>query len=188
MPRPLKNALLIALLVWSCAPAREAAAQGGGPSKEPALRIETGMHTATIWGVGVDRAGKFLVTSSIDKTARVWELATGRLLRVLRAPIGNGSEGKLHGVAISPDGNTIAVSGWTGFEWDKLSSIYLFDRESGRLLRRLPGLPQIVTHLAFSADGTACASGARATGRRPGATRLTAIRATAGTLIPRGDW
>ncbi len=174
MPR-LLNLLLIALLL-SSAPARSARAQGGEPSRAPILRIETGMHTAAIKRIGVDRAGRFLVTASDDKTARVWELQTGRLLRVLRVPVGDGNEGKLYAAAISPDGNTIAAGGWTGYEWEKQIGVYLFDRESGRLVRRLTGLPNVVNHLAFSPDGAllaatlaarmACACGAPRTGRR----------------------
>lgn len=38
------------------------------PSRAPVLRIETGMHTAVINRIGVDREGKFLVTTSDDKT------------------------------------------------------------------------------------------------------------------------
>lgn len=37
-------------------------AQTGEPSREPVLRIETGMHIAVIKRIGIDRAGKFLVT------------------------------------------------------------------------------------------------------------------------------
>ena len=42
---------------------------------------------------------------------------------------------------------------WTGYAWDGSHSIYLFDRESGRLLRRLTGLPETIFHLAYSRDG-----------------------------------
>src|SRR5262245_52628172 len=66
------------------------------PSRRPVLRIETGMHTASINRLGVDAANRYLVTASDDKTARVWELATGKLLRVLRPPVGGVSEGKLY--------------------------------------------------------------------------------------------
>lgn len=136
---------------------RVALAQPGEPSREPILRIETGMHTAIIKRIGLDRAGKFLITASNDKTVRVWQLATGRLLRVLRVPIGDGNQGKLYASAISPDSNTIAASGWT--TPDGLNTnIYLFDRESGRLVRRLTGLPQVVRHLVFSPDGTLLAA------------------------------
>jgi WD40 repeat protein len=133
-------------------------AQTGEPSREPILRIETGMHTAVIRRIGVDGAGKLLVTASSDKTARVWELATGNLLRVLRVPIGSGDEGELYAVAISPDGNIVAAGGWTGDEWDKQMSVYLFDRESGKLIRRLTALPDVVFRLAFSPDGALLAA------------------------------
>jgi WD40 repeat protein len=56
-------------------------------------------------------------------------------------------------VALSPDGAVVAVGRWTGWDWDKATAIYLFDRVSGRLLRGLPGLPDVVLHLAFASDG-----------------------------------
>jgi dipeptidyl aminopeptidase/acylaminoacyl peptidase len=93
------------------------------------------------------------VTASSDKTARVWEVANGRQLAVLRPPQDVGNEGKLYAVAVSPDGAVVAVGGWTRWERDEGHSIYLFDRASGRLLRHLPGLPEYVTRLAFSPDG-----------------------------------
>lgn len=120
-------------------------------SREPILRIETGTHSAVITGIAVESSGKFLVTVANDKTARVWEIATGRLLRVLRVPLTDGSEGKLYAVALAPDARTIAAGGFTrgaeGFE------VYLFDRESGRMVRRLSGLENVVNSLAFSPDG-----------------------------------
>jgi WD40 repeat protein len=74
------------------------------------------MHAATIYGMAMDAGERILVTASSDKTARVWSLATGGLLRVLRPPIGDDNEGKLHAVAVSPDGGLAATGGWTG--WD----------------------------------------------------------------------
>jgi WD40 repeat protein len=56
-------------------------------------------------------------------------------------------------VALSPDGKTVACGGWTGAEWDRSLSIYLFDRASGRMLRRLSGVPNVINHLAYSPDG-----------------------------------
>src|SRR6266508_4610829 len=96
--------------------AGHAIAQSSEPSREPILRIEMGMHTAAIMTIGVDRVGRFLLTASIDKTARVWEPETHRLLRVLRVPIGDGDEGQLSAAAISPDSNMNALVGHTGNE------------------------------------------------------------------------
>ncbi|MEB3254760.1 MAG: hypothetical protein VKJ05_00080, partial [Synechococcaceae cyanobacterium] len=48
-------------------------------------------------------------------TARVWDLANGgRLAAVLRVPVGEGDEGKLYAVALSPDGALVAQGGFTG--------------------------------------------------------------------------
>src|ERR1039458_5781483 len=63
-----------------------AGVRAADPPSTPYLRIETGMHTAQIWRIDGDAAGRFLVTASEDKTARVWDLQSGNLLRVLRPP------------------------------------------------------------------------------------------------------
>jgi WD40 repeat protein len=136
-------------VLWSLVAVAAALAQ----PEAPMLRIETGMHTATINRIGVDAAGRFLVTGSDDKTVRVWELPSGRLFRIIRPPAAAGSEGKIYAVAISPDGKTIAAGGRTGYEWERSISIYIFDRESGVLRRRIAGLPNVTLHLAYSPDG-----------------------------------
>lgn len=126
----------------------------GEPPREPILRIETGMHTSVIKRIGVDAENRYLVTGSNDKTVRVWELSTGRLLKIIRPPIGDGNEGMIFAIAMSPDGRTIACAGWTGQNWDGMyASIYFFDRESGRLIKRISGLSSTVFSLAYSKDG-----------------------------------
>jgi len=141
--------------------ALRAAAQTGAPAAEPMLRVEAGMHTASIFQVDTDASGRWAVTASNDKTARVWEAGTGRLVQVLRPPIGPGDEGKLFAVAIAPDASVVAAAGWTGFSWNRQHQVYLFDRASGRLLQRLSGLPTAVNDLAFSPDGRWLAAAAR---------------------------
>lgn len=128
-------------------------ALAGEPSSEPILRIDSGEHTSMIRRVATDDAGRYVVTASDDKTARVWSSADGRLLSTLRIPIGSGGEGKLFAVAISPDGQTVALGGDTARSYDGLFSIFLFDRASGRMLHRFSGLPNASAHLAFSPDG-----------------------------------
>jgi WD40 repeat protein len=123
------------------------------PPAEPQLRLETGMHTAMINRLGTDAAGRWVVTASDDKTARVWDAQSGQLLQVLRPPLGPGDEGKLYAVAMAPNGQLVAVGGWTGWDWDGKSSVYLFERNTGRLVRRLGGLPNVTSHLAISPDG-----------------------------------
>ncbi len=121
--------------------------------KTPILRIETGMHTAPIKRISTDAAQQILVSASLDKTVRVWDLKTQRLLRVLRPPIGLENDGTIYAVAISPDGKTVACGGWTGYDWDRKNYIYIFDQVSGRLLRRLTSPGGVINHLVFSPDG-----------------------------------
>jgi WD40 repeat protein len=128
------------------------ATQSPAEDTQPVLRIEPGMHTAAIKRISSDAAGQLALTVSVDKTARLWEVSTGRLIRVLRVPIGAGSEGELYCGALSPDGRLAAVGGWTSPDGTK-ASIYLFDPATGGLVRRIGGLPTYANDLVFSANG-----------------------------------
>ena len=134
------------------------------PPLHPILRIETDMHTALVRRLVVDPMRNRLVTAGDDKTIRIWQLPQGRLVRVLRFPIGLGFEGRIYALAIAPDGRTIAAGGWTGWEWDGRGAVYLFDTDSGELKRRLDGFPDIIGALAYSKDGRTLAVGLHADG------------------------
>ena len=117
------------------------------------LAIDPGMHTGVIWTQAVDAGARFAVTGSDDRTVRIWSIADGKLLRTIWIPQGPEFVGRIFAVAISPDGSTIAAGGWTERLHGDLP-IYLFDRESGDLIRRIHGdLPDVAHSLAFSPDG-----------------------------------
>ncbi len=126
------------------------------PPSAPVLRIEPGMHVNLVRAVAVDAQGRWAVTASDDKTARVWSVASGAAGPVLRVPIAEGAanaEGRLQAVAITQDGATVAVAGRTGWTWSGSSWVYVFDRASGRMLRRIDtGSPLPVVTLALSPD------------------------------------
>ncbi len=120
----------------------------------PVLVVDPGAHTGMIRRADVDAAGRFVVTASDDRTVRVWSLADGRLLRTIRLPTGPGNVGKAYAVALDPAGEIIAVGGWTS--WTNASpsdGITLYDRATGALRKRIGGLPNVVTHLAFGPGG-----------------------------------
>lgn len=135
------------------------AAVAGEPTGAPLLRLETGMHTAPIRRIATDAQGRWAVTASDDKTARIWLVATGQLEAVLRVPQDAGDEGKLYAVAISPEGAQLAVAGWTQSGSETGHTIYLFDRVTQYLQRRISGLPHRIRHLAYSQDGRWLAAG-----------------------------
>lgn len=150
MIAPLRALLLVTLMPFG------ALADEHPVTSPPFPTLETGMHTAMINRFAVDRAGRFGVSASDDKTARVWDLQTGLLLRTLRVPMGPDDEGKLYAVALSPDGATVAVGGYTG-RYSNEHSVYFFDRASGHLKGRITNLPNVVFHLDWSPDGKALA-------------------------------
>lgn len=115
--------------------------------------VETGNHSNIITRLSTDNENQYLVTSSNDKTVRVWEMGSGRLLKVLRPPIDEGKDGMLYAVAIAPNGKTIACGGWTGLDWQEHSSIYIFDRDSGKMIQKIQGMPNVIYDLAYSKYG-----------------------------------
>jgi WD40 repeat protein len=130
------------------------AALGACPVMDPVLSIDTGMHTTKISRVGVDRDCKLLATASDDKTARLWSLPEGRLLRVLRVPIGPGNGGKLYSVAVSPDGKLVAAGGWDARSaQDGSHAVYLFDAASGEVKAVIGPFEDVIVDLTFSSDG-----------------------------------
>jgi WD40 repeat protein len=123
-------------------------------SAEPILRVEVGTHNAGIHDIAIDHANRILVTGSEDKTVRVWDISSrGELLRILRPPVGEGEEGLIFAVALSPDAATVACGGRTGSFKQRDACVYLFDRATGALTGRLGGLPGFVHHLAYTSDG-----------------------------------
>jgi WD40 repeat protein len=122
-------------------------------SEEPILRMEMGMHSTWIKCIAVDAKNEFVVTGSQDKTLRLWELSTGRLVKIFRPPIGEDPMGMINDVAFSPDGKIIACGGWTKSWGEKSFSVYFFDRESGKLARRISDLADFIMGLTYSKDG-----------------------------------
>jgi WD40 repeat protein len=149
-------AALLGLVALVFAPALaqdQGAKEGKDLYDRPVLAIDPGMHTAAIRAQAVDAEGRYAVTGSDDRTVRVWSIADGKLLRTIWIPVGPESVGAIYAVAISPDGSTIAAGGFTESREPPIP-IYLFDRESGNLIRRIHGnLPDVTASLTFSSDG-----------------------------------
>ncbi len=145
----------LALACWNpCSVAADAQ-----PPAAPLLRVEPGSSPGLPRKLAVDERRGVLYSVGDDKAVRSWRLADLRALDVWRVPASTGVEGQLFAVAVSPDGNTLATAGWTGWEWDREMSVYLFDTRSGEIVRRLTGFKDAVGALGFSPDGAFLAVG-----------------------------
>jgi WD40 repeat protein len=149
-------AALLALVGLAFAPvlAQDSASNGTDLYDRPVLAVDPGMHMATIWSQAVDASGRFAVTGGDDHTVRVWSVADGKLLQTIWVPVGPENVGRIYSAAISPDGSTIAAGGHTERRSEGPYPIYLFERESGKLIRRIhDDLPDVTHMVTFSPDG-----------------------------------
>ncbi len=122
--------------------------------QRPQIVIQTG-HTDGVRSVAFSPDGKLLASGSIDKTVRVWELATHRELRVYR-----GSIFVVNCIAFSPDGKLLAAAGGDdNSNLDIATLVVVWDVETGRVVREYKAAPFEVKALAFSPDNRTIAIG-----------------------------
>lgn len=133
-------------------------ADDGAPT-EVMLGLNTSGHNGHVTKLIVDRNRSQLISVSHDKTIRFWDFATYSPIRVLRPPIGRGWVGELYSASLSPNGEWLAVSGFTAPEGTNDHSILLIALPEGRLVRRLRGNTLPVQDIAFSPDGRWLAAG-----------------------------
>jgi WD40 repeat protein len=81
-----------------------------------------------------------LVTASWDGTAKIWDIASGEVVSILRHDTAPNE------VAVSPDGARIATTAEDG-------TVRLWDRDTGRQVLTLYGHGDVAFSVAFSPDG-----------------------------------
>src|SRR5262249_6580358 len=106
------------------------------------IKCEFGRGPSPFLAVRISPDGTRIVTLPGDRTARVWDAATGREVFALR---GHGSE--VNSACFSPDGTRILTAGHDG-------TARLWDATSGAELQVLRGHVGRVTVASFSPDGS----------------------------------
>ena len=106
-----------------------------------------GHSRGAIDGLDLTRDGRTLVTGSVDRRAILWDLAGDRRLE-RRFPVGRRFRADFtpRGIAVSPDGRTLAVTHDDG-------AVDLIDTQTLRRRRVLRALDSTAVSVAFSPDG-----------------------------------
>lgn len=113
-------------------------------SAEPIQDIDS---PEVIWCVAFSPDGTLVATGDHADKVKLWDVATGKLLRTLE-----GHSEDVSAVAFSSDGTLIASAG-------EDRNVGLWDVKTGKLKRMLKGHTDRVLTVAFSPDGTELASG-----------------------------
>lgn len=106
-------------------------------------------HNAPILSVAFSPNGNWLATGSMDKTIKVWNMATGRLKYHFR-----GHQEMIRAIAFSPDNKWLASS-----SADR--TVRVWNLASGKLHYQLAGHPSEVWSVAFSPNSAWLASGSK---------------------------
>jgi len=98
-------------------------------------------HTSKVTSVGFSADGKYLITGSLDKSARLWDAQTGKELRRF-----NGHTDVITAIGLSPDVKQLTTASLD-------NTVRVWDAQTGQELRRFDGAAIGARRVTFSSDG-----------------------------------
>lgn len=116
----MRLALLFALVLLTAL--RVDAGVSSSLTATPVFSIDGQAHSAPSYQIAATPDERYAITASHDRSIRIWDVETGRLLRRLFVPLSGAEDGRIDALAVSPDGQYLAVGGeLNGFASDSLA-------------------------------------------------------------------
>ena len=104
-------------------------------------------HSAGVYTTSFSPDGKSVITGSWDKTAKIWDVETGKEIKILE-----GHSDVVTIASFSPDGKSVVTG-----SWDQTAKIW--DVETGEEIKTLEGHLAAVYSASFSPDGLSVITG-----------------------------
>jgi len=142
----------LAVAAWAVFPTGQAASAITTLLAEQQQQGMLPADSSNVFAVAFSPGGNMLASAGGDGTVRLWNLATGRTVKILHASARHG----VYGVAFSPGGNMLASADGDG-------TVRLWNPVTGRVVKTLHASAQTtnrwgVRAVAFSPDGKLLAS------------------------------
>ena len=125
------------------------------PSSEGVRVYDNGLP---VYYLALSADGSRFATPGRDSTFKIWDSASGKVLREVQAQDERGFAG-LYSLALSPDGKLLATGGYQKNDFQETHQVKIWDSAGAELLHTLSGHEQPIRQLAFSPDGKWLASG-----------------------------
>jgi len=120
----------------------------------PTWKLSLGGHTAGIRAVSITPDCQHVISVSMDKAIKVWELSTGKLLRTLE-----GHNDYVNAISVTPDGKYLISGSGDYFIGSRDCTIKIWELSTGKLLRSLEGHNESINAVIVTPDGNQIISG-----------------------------
>ncbi len=121
------------------------------------LVIDNQGHAGIVNYLSFVKGGKFLISTSDDKTVRVWDVGSGELNKTYRFEQTIGPNGKIYASALSKDERFLFMGGFFGEPGSapsEIGEIRILNLFNDKLIKPVKGHTNIILDLKISRDGS----------------------------------
>lgn len=120
------------------------------------LVIDNQGHSGLVSDLVFIKGGKFLLSTSEDKTVRLWDVPAGEISKTYRFEQENGAKGKIYSSALSKDERFLFLGGFfdqPGSSGASIGQIKILNLFSDKMISPISAHSNVVLDIAISRDG-----------------------------------